>query len=68
MQRVFDGATFAQELGVPRDLDGVSGGGTVAQFAYQPSGGAGRDRGLADDQRGAGEVRGERGSRLKDLR
>ncbi len=65
---VVDGAALAQELGIPGDLDGVPRGRPAAQIADQPGGGAGRDGGLADDQRGPGQVRGERGDGAEDLR
>ena len=64
---VVDGAALAQELGIPRDLDRVARGRPAAEIADQPGGGAGRDGGLAHEQRRAGQVRGERGDGAEDL-
>jgi hypothetical protein len=67
-QRVGHRVPLAEEFRVPRDLDRVRGGRGPAEFRGQPAGGARRDRGLADDERGTGQVRRERARRAEHLR
>ena len=70
VQGVLDGEALAQELRVPGQLGVLAGGGQLGQPRGEPVGAAHRHGGLADDQRGPGQVRGERvdgGCRRSDM-
>jgi hypothetical protein len=67
-ERVGHRVALAQELGVPRDLDGISRGGQVPQLADEPRGRSRRHGGLADDQGRPRQVGRERGDRTEYLR
>jgi hypothetical protein len=66
-QRIGHRVPLAEELRVPRDLDRVDGGRGFAEVRGQPAGRARRDRGLADDECGTGQVRRERPRRAEHL-
>ena len=57
MQRVLDGKSFTQKLGIPRDFDAVTDRCQFPRALTEPFRGSHRYRGLAEDDRGLGEQR-----------
>lgn len=60
VQRVLDGEALTQKLRVPGELGVLAAWGELGERARQPLRGAHRHGGLADDEGGAQQMRGER--------